>query len=147
MLRARSSQRRQGATTIEMAVVAGIASLLLFGIMEFCLIVYTYNVVDNAAREGARFAVVNTTEDTMITDTKAVVKNFMSGIDTKMEDYQCEIYLADTQGNNIGNATDAVFGQHICVDVRVDYVPLTPGLGFLKKFTIRSKCSMGSEAN
>ncbi len=132
---------------VEMAVVSSVFVLLLFGILEFCLVVYTFNVVENAAREGSRYGVVNVTDTTMINDTKAVVKNFMGGLDTKMTGYNCDVYLADANGANIGTATSATFGQYVCVDVQVTYVPLTPGLGFLKSFTIRSKSSMGSEAN
>jgi len=121
--------------------------LMIFGILEYCFIVYTYNVVENAAREGARYGVVNVTDATMINDTKTVTKAFMGGLDATMKNYTCNVYLADATGNNIGQATDAQFGQYICVDVSVDYVPITPGLGFLKSFTIRSRCSMMSEAN
>lgn len=147
MLVQRKRSQRLGATVIEMAVVSSIFVLMLFGIFEFCLVVYTYNVVENAAREGSRYGVVNVTDTTLVNDTKNVVKNFMGGLDTKMTGYNCDVYLADANGNNIGSASSATFGQYVCVDVQVTYVPTTPGLGFLKTFTIRSKSSMGSEAN
>lgn len=140
-------RHRRGATTVEFAVVSIILILILFGILEFSLVVYTTNVVENAAREGARYGVVNVTDSTLVADTQKVTKDFMGGLDTSMKNYQCDVYLADAKGNKIGNATDAQFGQYVCVDVSVDYTPLTPGLGFLKSFTIHSKCSMGSEAN
>lgn len=139
--------RRQGATTVELAFVIVIFTMLLFGILEYCLILYTQNIVENAAREGARYGVVNVTDTTMIADTKTQVQYFMCGLDTKMKNYNCDVYLADATGNNIGTATNAQFGQYVCVDVKVDYVPITPGLLYLKAFTIRSKSSMGSEAN
>ncbi|MBI2803614.1 MAG: pilus assembly protein [Planctomycetes bacterium] len=148
MVRSTSIGSRSGATTVELAAVISVFVLLLFGILEFCLVVYTYNVVQNASREGARYAVVNSVDTTMVSDTQNVVKTFMGGLDTKMKNYKCQVYLADAAGNNIGLATDAQFGEYVLVDVQVDYVPLTPGLGFLTKtFTIRSKCGMGSEAN
>ena len=139
--------RRRGSTVVELAVVILIFLMLLFGILEYCLVIYSYNVVENAAREGARYGVVNVTDTTMVGDTKAVVQNFMGGLDTKLANYSCNVYLADANGNNIGNATTAQFGQFVCVEVSVDYVPITPGLIYLNTITLRSKSSMGSEAN
>lgn len=138
---------RRAATVVELAVVILIFLMLLFGILEYCLVIYSYNVVENAAREGARYGVVNVTDTTMVSDTQTVVKNFMGGLDTKMQNYSCTVYLADANGNNIGNATTAQFGQYVCVEVSLDYVPITPGLIYLKTITLRSKSSMGSEAN
>jgi len=147
ILARRTDSHRNGSTTVELAVVILVFVMLLFGILEYCLIIYTQNVVENAAREGSRYGVVNVTDTTMVTDTQNVVKNFMGGLDTKMKNYSCNVYLADVNGNNIGSATNAKFGEYICVDVQLDYTPITPGLLYLKTFTIRSKCSMGSEAN
>lgn len=147
VLASKKRTARRGATAVEFAVVSIILVLMLFGICEFCLIVYSYNVVENAAREGARYGVVNVTDTTMIADTQKVTRNFMGGLDASMKNYQCNVYLADSNGNNIGQATDAQFGQYVCVEVAVDYTPITPGLGYLKSFKIRSRCNMGSEAN
>jgi Flp pilus assembly protein TadG len=49
---------RRGVTVVEMAFVLGIALLLLFGIIEYARFVFFLHVAQNAAREGARFAVV-----------------------------------------------------------------------------------------
>ena len=141
------NRQRNGATTVELVAVITIFTMMMFGILEYCLIVYTTNVVENAAREGSRFAVVNTSDTTLITDTQNYVQSLMGGLDKKMSAYSCNVYLADANGNNIGAPTDAQFGQYVCVDVSLNYVPITPGLIFLNQFTIRSKCGMISEAN
>ncbi len=147
ILATQSRQPRRGATAVEMAAVIGVFILLLFGILEYCLIIFTQNVVENAAREGCRAAIVNTSQGTLVNDTKNVVKNFMFGINDRYPNYSCEVYLANATGANIGSAPNAKFGEYVCVDVKVDYKPMTPGLLYLTQFTIRSKCSMGSEAN
>ena len=147
MLATKTKRQRKGATVVEMAVVVTIFVMLLFGILEYCMIIYHTNVVENAAREGARYAVVNISDATLVSDTETYVKSMMVGIDTKDTPYSCTLYKADANGNNIGAATGANFGQYVCVDVSVTYVPMTPGLLYLKTFTIRSKCSMISEAN
>ena len=147
LLASKPLPRRSGATAVEFAAVATVFIMLLFGIMEYCLIIYTQNVVENAAREGARYAIVNVTDTTVVTDTQTYVLTVMGGLDTKMQNYKCNVYLADANGNNIGAAGTAQFGQYVCVDVSVDYVPITPGLLKLSTITVRSKSSMGSEAN
>jgi Flp pilus assembly protein TadG len=146
MLFAKKTQR-DGAATIEFAAVSIIFLLLMFGILEYCLIIYTQQVAENAAREGARFAIVNTSDATLVTDTQAYVKSLMGGLDTKLKNYSCNVYLADANGNNIGAATSAQFGQYVCVEISIDYVPITPGLLKLSTITVHTKSSMGSEAN
>jgi Flp pilus assembly protein TadG len=54
------SQRRQAATVVEFAVVAPLVLTLIFGCLEWCLYMFTVNQMQNAAREGARYAVVRT---------------------------------------------------------------------------------------
>ena len=147
MLARKRNQQRKGATVVEMAFVVIIFMMLMFGILEYCMIVFTQNVVENAAREGARSAVVNISDPTLVTDTQAYVLTLMDGLNVKDAPYTCNVYLADANGNNIGVPAGAKFGQYICVDVSVTYTPMTPGLLHLKTFTIRSKCSMISEAN
>jgi Flp pilus assembly protein TadG len=149
MIAAKQSKTRRAATTlVEFAFIAVIFLMMLFGIMEYCYILYTYNIVENAAREGARYAIVNTSNATVISDTQTYVQSLMAGLDTKMTGYSCSVYQADSSGNN-NNAgpTNAQFGQFVCVDVSLTYVPMTPGLLYLSSFTIRSRANMGCEAN
>lgn len=48
----------QGGTLVEMAMAMVILSTLLFGVIEFSLGFYTYNVVSEAAREATRYAAI-----------------------------------------------------------------------------------------
>ncbi|HZZ81843.1 MAG TPA: TadE/TadG family type IV pilus assembly protein [Gemmataceae bacterium] len=148
LLAKKPSARRTGATAVEMAFVALVFILFLFGIVEYCLIIYSQNIVENAAREGARYAVVRTTDTNLVADTQAYVQTLMCGLDTKYTGYSCNVYQADSSGNDNGKgAINAQFGQYICVDVQLTYTPITPVLLHLSSFTIRSKCAMISEAN
>jgi Flp pilus assembly protein TadG len=143
----RSDQRR-GTTAVEMAAVCLIFFLFMFGILEYSLILYTYDVMQNAAREGARYAVVDGADTNLVTDVQAYVKTLMMGRDTANSNYSCSVYLSDSSGNNIGSATSATFGQYIGVSISLTYTPITPGL-FLPSsaFTLQTKCFMTSEGN
>jgi Flp pilus assembly protein TadG len=52
-----------GQTTAEFAVVVTILLLFIFGIIDLSRAVYARNVIANAAREGARYAVAHPPED------------------------------------------------------------------------------------
>jgi TadE-like protein len=59
-MRFRSSRRHsRGQALVEFAFVAPIFFLILYGIVEFGRYVYTVQVLNNAAREGARYAIVH----------------------------------------------------------------------------------------
>lgn len=51
--------RVRGQTLVEFALVAPIFFLILFSIIDFGRYVYTVQILNNAAREGARYAIVH----------------------------------------------------------------------------------------
>lgn len=55
----RLSKDESGATIAEFAVVAGVFFLLIIGIIEFGRLFYTHNALTDAARRGARYAVLH----------------------------------------------------------------------------------------
>lgn len=56
--RRRSLRNESGSTMLEMALCCAVLFMLLFGIMQFSLAVYSYHFVSEAAREGSRYAIV-----------------------------------------------------------------------------------------
>ncbi|MFP4248551.1 MAG: TadE/TadG family type IV pilus assembly protein [Armatimonadota bacterium] len=65
MVRTVRRMQRRGATTVEVAMVAPLLIFLLFGIIEFGLMVKDLVGVNQAAREGARSAAVGATPTTL----------------------------------------------------------------------------------
>lgn len=55
----RSRRARRGQALAEFALVAPIFFMLLFGIIEAGRFMFYYEVLNNATREGARYAIVN----------------------------------------------------------------------------------------
>src|SRR5436190_21368261 len=144
----RKPENRRGAALVEFALVVTIFFLFFFGILEYCRLVYVRQVVMNASREGARYAVVNALDSTIVTDTQAVVRTKMCGLDAQATYYNCQVYLSDANGNNIGSAGNATFGQYVAVQVDYDHKPMLPS--FLKmNSTIRitARDLMYSESN
>jgi hypothetical protein len=57
--RHRNANRSKGQALVEFAFVAPLFFLLLFGIIEAGRFIFYYEVLNNATREGARYAIVN----------------------------------------------------------------------------------------
>ena len=51
-------KNQNGATAVEFALILPLLILILFGIIEFGLLLYNQQVITNAAREGARAGVI-----------------------------------------------------------------------------------------
>lgn len=51
--------RRRGQALAEFAIVAPLLFLLIFAIIEFGRFIFAYEVLNNATREGARYAIVH----------------------------------------------------------------------------------------
>lgn len=62
----RISHRRAGASAVEFAIVAPIFFLMVFGIIEFGRMVMVQQVITNAAREGARVAVLDSATESRV---------------------------------------------------------------------------------
>jgi hypothetical protein len=138
---------RRGATTVEVAFVAIIFLLFLFGIFEYGRFIFFQQLMINAAREGARYAVVNSTDSTMVNDTIAIAKKKMSGFDSKAN-CTFSVYMSDSTGKNIGNAIDCKFGELIAVQIDGEFHPILPSLLMLNtKIPMTTKSVMASESN
>ncbi|MBY0460765.1 MAG: pilus assembly protein [Gemmataceae bacterium] len=111
-MRATCSRRtRRGATTVESALVLAVFLLLLFGMFEYCRFLLVLQVTSNAARDGARYAVVNldkpgTFNNTDYTDgagnTFLSVQNYttarMGGVQQNIENFRVSVYAVDPSG-------------------------------------------------
>lgn len=146
-----SRQLRRAATLVEAAFVISIALLFLFGIFEYCRFVFLLQVCENAAREGARYAVVRTADGTTATDVTNYVTSRMSGRQNDLAGYTVTVQNVDPATGNVVPSSawnDAPFGGAIMVRVSGTYYPMLPT--FLKTQTsiqIRATAMMSSEAN
>ncbi|NBO91423.1 MAG: pilus assembly protein [Planctomycetia bacterium] len=153
-MRYRAKNKRGGASVVEFALVAPIFFLLLFGIIEYCRLMFTWQLLNNAAREGARYAVVSTATLTTA-NIQTYVNNYLAGQGaSQLVGYNpstnITVFLADpvtgapisTPWNNAG------WGNYIGVRVSGTYRPLTSNLLFMSSsFTLTGTCVMTAEVN
>jgi Flp pilus assembly protein TadG len=69
-------KNRRGAAVVEFAIVAPVFFLLVFGMIEYGRMVMVQQVLTNASREGARYAVIQSTNNTTAVETK--VKDYLT---------------------------------------------------------------------
>jgi Flp pilus assembly protein TadG len=153
MLRRRPSRR--ATTTVETAAVALVCFLLMFGIFEYGRYVFARQVMENAARAGARVAVVTPTSYLSAAAANAAidtaVKNAVAG--SPVQGATWTAYEGDNSGNNVGLWTTAPFSKQVVVQVDADLALLFPYLGYINpgaspnSIHITVKAMMRSEAN
>jgi Flp pilus assembly protein TadG len=104
-------RRRGGQSLVEFAVVLPVFLLILAGILDFGLGLYSQMTVINAAREGARLGIV----DQKVADITARVDSMAAGLD------KTQLTISVTCKHEDGSACSATWGSGDAVIVKVDY--------------------------
>jgi Flp pilus assembly protein TadG len=108
-----------GAAAIEFAIVAGLLFMLVFGIIDFGFGFHTWNGTAHAAREGARFAAVDSTEAQIIARTRAAA-DFLD--QSKMT----VVVSCSSGGSVFAPCASPAEGDYIRVTVDYAYPYITP---------------------
>lgn len=144
---------RRGATTVEAAVVISVFLLFIFGIFEYARFVMIYQGMQNAAREGARYAVAVINPDTVPnSNIEAEVKRRLKGLDSNVNNFKVSIsaiVMRDgVQGTPIANRYDAKNTDGIVIEINYTYKPSLPSfLRLGKEVPIKARCVMYAEGN
>jgi Flp pilus assembly protein TadG len=69
----------RGGSLVEFAIILPLLLILLFGIIEFGLLLYNQAVLTNASREGARFGIVAATPRHNLAQISQVVTDYCDG--------------------------------------------------------------------
>lgn len=67
---------QRGGSMVEFALILPILIVLLFGIIEFGILIYNQQVLTNAAREGARRGIVQDTPRIQASEINQTVQNY-----------------------------------------------------------------------
>lgn len=71
--------RRRGAVAVETALVMIAMTSLVFGIFEYSRLLMDWDLLNNAAREGCRYAIANNTNSSISANVQSTVTSFMGG--------------------------------------------------------------------
>jgi len=145
--RARASR---GAAVVETALILNVLLLGLLGVFEYGRIVMLRQLMFNAAREGARLAIVGTAADPEATTAQIqqTVTSYLAG--QSLSNMSVQVYQANpTTGANIGAWNTTPYGGAIAVEIDGTYTPLIPStFGIVPNpMPMKAVSMMLSEAN
>jgi Flp pilus assembly protein TadG len=125
---------RRGATAVEFAIIAPLFILLVLGVIEFGRGMMVKQIITNAAREGARRAIIeNVTE----AEVKQVVNAYLTGASVG----GATVTVTPATLNTLG------LGDPVTVQVSVPFnsVSWSPAPWFLKGRTLSESTTMRAE--
>lgn len=106
-------KNQKGIAAVEFALVLPILVLLIFGIIEFSLILYDKAVITNASREGARAGIVDQVPSMTSDQITSVVNNY------------CQQYLitfaSGASPQTTVTGTGGSYGSNLTVQVSYPY--------------------------
>jgi Flp pilus assembly protein TadG len=137
--------RRRGAATVETAVVMMLLLTCILGVFEYGRLLMDWNVLNNAAREGCRYALANNTSTTISTDVQTIVTNYMGGQTSSFSNFTVTV-----SGTHQGVATavnNLSAGDMITVTVSGTYsfLNIVPIIKMPTSLTITCAVTMGCE--
>ena len=108
----------KGQALVEFTLILPLLALMLFGIVEFGLLIYNQQVITNASREGARRGIVASIPRIPYTGANS--------IDAAVQNYAANLITFGTANNPVTTVTpayqaDAPFGSNLTVNVTYDY--------------------------
>lgn len=140
----RMRRRSRGQALVEFALVAPMFFFLIFAIIDFGRYVYYVQILNNAAREGARYAIVHgwqglppsgppgpgtTSPDPTGNNVKAAVRNYLVGVIGQTTALSVDVCWQPKNG--VGAACSGDNSRGSPVEVTVDYsfrsaIPIVP---------------------
>jgi Flp pilus assembly protein TadG len=160
MLRSPKRRRpRRGATAVELALVLSLCFALFMGIFEYGRILMVRDLMDNAAREGARLAVAGTDYAPGVSGTNGdgtltqseVIAHVSAMLVGQVASPTITVYATDVSGNPLGGGAawnSGTFATGIAVKIVANYAPMVPTMNILpSSIPLTSISLMQSEAN
>ena len=123
----------RGNTLAEFAVVLTTFMLLIFGIIDFGRAMYVYHLVGNAARAGARYAIVRGSAcgAADCPATTATIQTYVRGLmpEVNAADVAVTTNWANSSGCTTGNnAPGCLVSVNVVYDLHLFAVPLLPNI-------------------
>lgn len=130
---------RRGATAVEMAVVAPIFFLLVFGLVEFSRMTMVSQGLTDAARAGCRKAVLASTDNS--TDVDATVRDYLKAVVEDADDPDMVRILVTPSTLGVTES-----GTEVTTTVELDYADVSwiPAV-FLDDVVLRGVSTMTRE--
>ncbi len=128
------------AVQVESALCYGIIFVLMLGVMQFCMMIYTYGVYAEAARVGVRYAVAHGTDNTSSCSgpTTGCSDSAGANVITAVKNYAAG-YISIVPGMQVSATypdSSSTPPSRIVVRINYTYVPFATLAGFHQTFQI-----------
>lgn len=143
---------RRAATVVETAMVISLALMFIFAIFEYGRYVMTLQVLENAAREGARMALAHTNDKTEA-DIKARVNEKLANVSGTWTVTLTGVILrpqsaSESAGQVLSDWSNASRTDGVSVEITGDFRPVLPSLLRMPaNIPVRVRSVMYSEGN
>jgi Flp pilus assembly protein TadG len=139
----RRAAREEGQATLEMLVSLTVVFSLVFWLFELCMFTYTCSVLNDAAQEGVRYAMMHGTDSSLCSgpDTTCTNQSPYSNVQavvTTAASASLHNLSAMTVTVNYANSTAAI-GNPVAVKIIYTYVPYLNFPGLAKALTFTSQ--------
>jgi Flp pilus assembly protein TadG len=145
VIRKPRGNRRRGNVLIETPVILIPMLSLIFGVFEYSRLMMDWNLLNNAAREGCRYAIANNTSTTISTDVQTRATTFMAGQTTSFTNFTVSVtgthQGVSTPVNNL-SAGDLVT---VTVSGTYKFMNIIPLANMPTSFVLKSAVIMGCE--
>ena len=147
-------KKQHGASAVEFAILLPFLVMLVFGIIEFGLLLYNQQVLTNASREGARAAIVgdctSRLDDSTTSGIGKIVRDYCANrlITFKITNDPPDIMVSPDENDRACGTPLINMGANLTVRVEYDYEFLLPGLlGFGTSKTLSAQTVMKMESD
>lgn len=133
------SNGRRGATVVEMAIVAPVFFILIFGMIEFSRVMMVRQALTDSARVGCRTAILATTKDVQRAEdaSRDYMRPFMSSANDQSA---CRVTFSPADLSDVERGTEITASVEVnCPDVSWIF------LGYMQNETLRSEARMQRE--
>jgi hypothetical protein len=139
----RTNDDERGQSLVEFALVIPIVLLLIIGLFDLGRAVYAYNSVSNAARTGARVAIVDQTIEIQQRAIEQAVSLGLAPVEVAVQ-FRRPDPNPDPMDNNLCSTLSIGCVAVVCV--QYSYVPATPLIGgIVGPFYVSSMATMPME--
>jgi len=107
-------QDEKGAAMVEFSIILPLLAVLLFGVVEFSLLLYNKQVITNASREGARAGIVAQAPRLTPAEIQQVVNDYAGS-------HLISFGTASAPVTTIDNSGGTAFGDDLTVTVSYKY--------------------------
>jgi len=107
-------QDEKGAAMVEFSIILPLLAVLLFGVVEFSLLLYNKQVITNASREGARAGIVAQAPRLTLAEIQQVVNDYSGS-------HLITFGTASAPVTTIDNSGGTAFGDDLTVTVSYKY--------------------------